>query len=576
MRMRAFVHRRRNRTIPAIHDSSFGYFRPATLLIWFVLLSCGLLLYIAWKYKGAVRRQLKVSGGDGESRFRTLAEAIPQIVWTASAEGETNYINQRWYEMTGLPHNEEISFGWMEAVHVDDRELCKRKWLECMNSGETFEIEYRLRDMAGAYRWYLDRAVPLRDGAGRILQWFGTCTDIDERMRNQQLLEEQIRERTAELFGANTKLQEEMWEKDHARKQLDEQNERMMRDLTERSSRATMLAKLGELLQSCISEDEVLAAAVGFAPKIFHSRGALALFNQRQNLEIVSSWSDCVVPLPTFERGDCWALRTGHSHFVPAADATARCPHAENVRNSYACIPIVAQGETLGLLHFQATDAHPQLTDSDISLKNTFAGQIGLSIANIRLREALRNQSILDPLTGLFNRRYLEETLEREVRRAVRSNQPLGIMMLDLDHFKTFNDTYGHEAGDVVLRQAAAFLKRCVRAEDIVCRFGGEEFVIILPSADLRVAYARAERSRCKFHDLTVLHNGKSLGLVTLSIGIAALPDHGHSSRALLDAADSALYRAKKEGRDRVLVAEVRTPNHEVAAVIDREGLNRN
>lgn len=242
---------------------------------------------------------------------------------------------------------------------------------------------------------------------------------------------------------------------------------------------------------------------------------------------------------------------------MPAGDNTARCVHAEGVNYSYVCIPIIAQGETLGILHFQATADHPQLRESDLSLKNTFAEQIGLSIANIRLREALRSQSIIDALTGLFNRRYLEEILDREVRRATRSEQPVGVMMLDLDHFKNFNDTYGHEAGDVVLRETAAFLKRSVRAEDIVCRFGGEEFVVILPLADATNTQSRAERIRSKLHELTVLHEGKSLGAVTMSVGVAALPAHGHSCKALLDAADAALYRAKREGRDRVVLADL-------------------
>lgn len=447
---------------------------------------------------------------------------------------------------------------WLEFVHPDDSAVCMQKWRDCLRSGETFEIEYRLRDKENRYRWFINRAVPLRDAAGHIKQWFGSCTDIDDQMRNQQVLEEQIKERTSELFDSNTKLQEEMWEKDLARKQLDEQNERMMRDLTDRSARATMLAKMGEVLQSCVSQEEILKAAVGFAPKIFSSGGALALFNQQQNLEVVSSWSNCLVPFPIFERSDCWALRTGHTHFVPAGDDTARCVHAQSVRNSYVCIPIVAQGETLGILHFQATQDNHQLGESDLSLKNTFAGQIGLSIANIRLREALRDQSILDPLTGLFNRRYLEEILEREVRRAMRSEQCVGLMMLDLDHFKNFNDTYGHDAGDAVLREAAAFLKRSVRAEDIVCRFGGEEFVVILPLADATVTQARAERIRCKLHELTVLHQGRSVGSVSMSAGVAALPAHAESSKALLEAADAALYRAKREGRDRVVMAASR------------------
>jgi diguanylate cyclase (GGDEF)-like protein/PAS domain S-box-containing protein len=527
------------------------------------ILGLGMLLILVFAlilYGVVKRRTLRATVvsamGDGDTQFRSLAEAIPLIVWTAGPDGLTNYINQRWYEMTGTAKRECLGNSWEEFVHPDDLAVCRKKWNDCIHSGETFEIEYRLRDKENRYRWFINRAVPLRDGSGAIKQWFGSCTDIDDQMRNQQLLEEQIKERTGELFDANTKLKEEMWEKDLARKQLDQQNEQMMRDLTERSTRATMLAKMGEVLQSCVSQEEILKAAVGFAPKIFSACGALALFQQREHLEIVSSWSNCLVPIPAFERGDCWALRTGHTHFVPAGDTTARCVHAEGVNHSYVCIPIVAQGETLGILHFQANADHPQLRESDLSLKNTFAGQIGLSIANIRLREALRSQSIIDALTGLFNRRYLEEILEREVRRATRSEQPVGVIMLDLDHFKNFNDTYGHEAGDAVLREAAAFLRRSVRAEDIVCRFGGEEFVIILPLADANATQGRAERIRSKLHELTVLHQGKSVGAVTVSVGVAALPAHGESSKALLEAADAALYRAKREGRDRVVMAK--------------------
>jgi diguanylate cyclase (GGDEF)-like protein len=168
----------------------------------------------------------------------------------------------------------------------------------------------------------------------------------------------------------------------------------------------------------------------------------------------------------------------------------------------------------------------------------------------------LRSQSIRDPLTGLYNRRYLEEMLERETRRAVRAEHGLGVLMLDLDHFKSFNDTYGHDAGDTVLRETAAFLLKSVRAEDIVCRFGGEEFIVILPLADLSVTQARAERIRSKIRELQVLHQGLSLGMVTVSVGVAELPQHGTSPKVLIEAADAALYRAKKAGRDRVAVAD--------------------
>jgi diguanylate cyclase (GGDEF)-like protein len=262
----------------------------------------------------------------------------------------------------------------------------------------------------------------------------------------------------------------------------------------------------------------------------------------------------------SFEPESCWALRTGHAHLVLAGDNTARCGHAAGVESTYLCVPILAQGEALGILHIQATDLDPSLSEAELSFNTTFAAQVGLSVANIRLREALRSQSTKDPLTGLYNRRYLQEMLDREIRRAIRSEQALGILMLDLDHFKKFNDTFGHEAGDAVLRETASFLVRSIRAEDFVCRYGGEEFVVVLPTADLHAAEARAQRIRAKLRDLVIMHNGRSLGLITASIGVAALPHHGTGEKELLQAADAALYRAKREGRDRVAVADLTRP----------------
>jgi diguanylate cyclase (GGDEF)-like protein len=347
----------------------------------------------------------------------------------------------------------------------------------------------------------------------------------------------------------------------------------MMNELTARSQRVTLLARMGELLQSCMTKEEVFSAALGFAPRIFPStRGCVWLLNAQRNLaEVIGSWSDCQLPAVVFDPSSCWALRTGHPHLVVAGDDTARCAHAACVQNTYLCIPILAQGEALGILHVQATDEMMPLGEAELSFKTTFAEQVGLSISNIRLREALRTQSIRDPLTGLYNRRYLEEMLEREIRRAVRSEQSLGILMLDLDNFKTFNDTYGHDAGDTVLREAGTFLANSIRAEDVVCRFGGEEFVVILPTANLEASRARGERIRSKLRELIVLHQGQSLGVITVSVGVAALPTHGTSARELLQAADAALYRAKREGRDRVVTAEVGNAA-ELTAVVQVEG----
>jgi diguanylate cyclase (GGDEF)-like protein/PAS domain S-box-containing protein len=495
-----------------------------------------------------------------ELYFKTMAEAVPEIIWTATPDGADDYFNQRCFDYTGLTSDHLRGSGWKEIVHPDDAENCYSKWQTALRTGEPYDVEYRLRAKDGSFRWFLCRANPIRGAEGEIVKWFGTCTDVESQKRNLQILEEQILERTMQLAEINTQLQNEMIEKDFARNELDRQNENMMRELSERTERATVLAKMGELLQSCVSREEVFAAALGYAPKIFPAvPGAIAMLDASRNLaEVIGSWSGCQLPATVFEPVSCWALRTGHSHLVLADDATARCAHAEGVKNTYLCTPILAQGETLGIVHFQATEQTPKLDASEISFKTTFAGQVGLSIANIKLREALRTQSVRDALTGLYNRRYLEEILEREVRRASRAAQSLGILMIDLDHFKTFNDTYGHDAGDAVLREIGVSLTKGIRAEDFVCRFGGEEFVVILPTADLAASRARAERLRTKAKDLTILHLGTSMGMITISVGVAAFPEHGTSPKELMAAADAALYEAKRGGRDQVVVASAK------------------
>jgi len=492
-----------------------------------------------------------------ELYFRTLAETVPEIMWTATPDGVDDYFNPKWFDYTGMTFEQSWGTGWTAVVHPDDLAPCLASWENARRSGESYDVQYRLRGKDGAYRWFLGRANPIRSPEGKVVKWFGTCTDIENQKQSQQILEEQILERTIQLGETNTRLEEEMLEKDCARKELDQQNAHMMKDLEKRSERATMLAKMGELLQSCVSLEEVVAAALGFAPKIFPTaRGAMSLLNASRSLaEVCGSWTGCQLAAMEFEPISCWALRTGHPHLVVAGDSTAPCAHASGVKHTYLCIPILAQGETLGILHLQATDEEPQLNASELSFKTTFAAQVGLSITNIRLREALRTQSVRDALTGLYNRRYLEEVLEREVRRASRAAQSLGILMIDLDHFKKFNDTYGHDAGDAVLREIAVSLTKGIRAEDFVCRFGGEEFVVILPTADLASSQARAERLRLKTKELTMLHQGRSMGMITISVGVAAFPEHGESPKELMAAADAALYEAKRGGRDQVVTA---------------------
>ncbi|HEX8948151.1 MAG TPA: GGDEF domain-containing protein, partial [Dissulfurispiraceae bacterium] len=225
---------------------------------------------------------------------------------------------------------------------------------------------------------------------------------------------------------------------------------------------------------------------------------------------------------------------------------------------------MMAYGEILGLLHLQfgpgrdgrAEGLRKSIEDHKQPLAMAVAENIAFSLANLKLHETLYMQSSHDSLTGLFNRRHMEETLEREMHRMGRKGRPLGIIMLDLDHFKQFNDTFGHQAGDTLLRELGSFLQRYIREEDFACRYGGEEFVIILPETSPDITMQRAEKLRSDVRHLYVTHKGQELGPVTLSLGVAGFPLHGLTAETVLRAADSALYRAKAEGRDRVIAAQ--------------------
>jgi diguanylate cyclase (GGDEF)-like protein len=224
---------------------------------------------------------------------------------------------------------------------------------------------------------------------------------------------------------------------------------------------------------------------------------------------------------------------------------------------------MVGQGDTLGLLHLEYGNASNSTTgagperweDSQQRLAATVAGQIALSLASLRLRETLRDQSIRDPLTGLFNRRFMEESLDRELHRAIRKDQPLSLLFVDLDHFKRFNDTFGHDAGDLVLRSVADLFRKFFRSDDVICRYGGEEFGIILPESPLEHGAVRANALRAAAKKLELRYKNHSLGTVTLSIGVAAFPVHGSTSEELLKVADQCLYQSKSAGRDLVTMA---------------------
>ncbi|MGD0793188.1 MAG: diguanylate cyclase [Terriglobales bacterium] len=329
---------------------------------------------------------------------------------------------------------------------------------------------------------------------------------------------------------------------------------------------AIKLTELVDILQSCQTVEEACQIAGNTLPATLSSpSGALCITTASRNMvEAVSAWGDSFATEKTFAPNDCWALRRGKIHRVNDAASPVRCAHVSGApAGGYLCVPLAAHGETLGVLCLERPSQSPNfsLRSAENQMEalarqaSAVGERISSALANLRLREVLRSQSIRDPLTGLFNRRYMEESLEREVRRAARNEECVTLLMLDIDRFKQFNDTFGHQAGDTLLRALGDFLSQRTRGQDVACRYGGEEFVLILAGADIDIGCKRAELLREELKQLTVQHAGQVLGRITLSIGISAFPGHGATGEELLHAADQALYRAKAEGRDRVVVA---------------------
>jgi diguanylate cyclase (GGDEF)-like protein len=218
--------------------------------------------------------------------------------------------------------------------------------------------------------------------------------------------------------------------------------------------------------------------------------------------------------------------------------------------------PILNDDKCLGVLGLGRDKPGYGFTPDQIRFGSLLANLTALILNNAQLREALREQSIHDPLTGLFNRRYMEEVLKQHLSRATRQLHPLGMIMIDIDHFKQFNDAHGHAAGDLLLREVGRLLQNHIRVEDIACRYGGEEFLLILPGASLAETRERAGLLGREVKELRVEHEGRMIGGITLSAGVAVYPDHGNTQDSIMRAADAAMYRAKHGGRDRITLAE--------------------
>lgn len=321
---------------------------------------------------------------------------------------------------------------------------------------------------------------------------------------------------------------------------------RQNRLLQEISAMSTMV----ELLQTCHSQAEANTVIHSALPMLLPGVGGALYVSRRDDdaLELQVSWGE-IAAAPSFSSKDCWALRRGRPHLHEPASTAAVCRHIGASEDSCLCVPLLSQGDTLAVLHLRRAGA-ASLSKDVQRLASALAEQLSLAVGNLRLQETLRSGSERDPLTDLYNRRHLEISLQRELARARRHEFPVSVIMLDVDHFKAFNDTNGHDAGDEVLRNVAQVLKRHTRVEDVACRYGGEEFLVVLPACPVDDAYSKAEAIREAIAQLHVFSRGTALPLITASLGVACCPEDGERIEDLVASADAALYRAKSTGRN--------------------------
>ncbi len=346
---------------------------------------------------------------------------------------------------------------------------------------------------------------------------------------------------------------------DRARK-VNENLLSLVAELQRRDREMHQLSDLNELLQSCTTQQEafqVIALKVG---ELFVGQsGCLAIMRAReQYLEPVARWGPESPVVSSFSLEDCWALRRGHPHEVVDPQLTMLCRHfVDPPTSSYMCVPLTVQGDTLGVLCLiGAATGEGQAQPGQLNAAVAVGETIKLVLSNLKLRERLHEQANHDPLTGLFNRRYLDDSLPRDLNLSQRRNASLSIALLDVDHFKRFNDTFGHDAGDLALRECAHVLSQNLRKSDIACRLGGEEFALVLPDSSLADTRERVERICALIKRLKMRHDGQLLGTMTLSAGIAGSPEHASTAQELLCAADAALYAAKQAGREQVILYE--------------------
>jgi diguanylate cyclase (GGDEF)-like protein/PAS domain S-box-containing protein len=462
-----------------------------------------------------------------DERYHELFENSCDMVYTHDLAGRITSINKAGERILGYTGAETLQMQFSQFVAPEFQQSARRL-IDRQIADETpltQELEIIAKDGG---RITLEVSSRLIFHKGKPIGIQGIARDITERKKTEEALQK-----------ANKKL--EAW----------------VQELEQRTREMTMLSEMGDILRACLTTEEIYEVIVRVSQEIFPSQaGALYVMGPQRNIvEAVAEWGDTSSMESSFTPDGCWALRRGRVHWVEDTSVGLLCKHlSSSPPKGYLCVPMMAQSQAVGILHL-AQGETSQMPEAKQRLAMAMAERIAMALSNLKHHVALRNQSTRDQLTGLFNRSFMEESLELELRRAVRIQYPICAIMLALDNFQMINDSYGLDAVDSILRRIGMLIQANVRKGDIACRYSGHTFVIILPKSGYEIGLARATTLCNLARTLEIKNRGEQVGQISAIAGLAVFPDNGQTAESLLHSAEAAMRRASGAGSDCVIVA---------------------
>lgn len=486
--------------------------------------------------KASAAEAANASAERSAQKFRSIFNQAGVGIALLDARGKWLSVNQRVCDITGYSAGELLRTDFQSLTHPDD--LAADVTLAdkvLAHEIDSYSMEKRYLRKDGSVVW-INLSVSRVDGATRGEDRFvSVIEDISQRKAAEEDLARLNREMEAHIADRTRALRQS--------------NERWQ----ERNHTASIANELISFLQSARDEAEACNIAATYLPRILAgTRGLLRLSVDNDTFAPAASWGLAVAP-GSMPKSDCWAARRSLVHHARAGEAGLRCAHCDDsaADATCACEPLIVDGRILGVLTVEWPAAVSEAYATDAIVASTVAEQLALALSNIRLRAELQALAVRDPLTGLHNRRQLAEHLPRTIAHARRARTMVSVLLADVDHFKQFNDRFGHDAGDRVLKAVGGAISRSLREGDVAFRYGGEEFVAVLTDCGPDDALRWAERLRSAIGQAGAQADPEGrMPPITCSVGVASFPGDGTSVDQLLGAADRALYAAKGDGRN--------------------------